>query len=333
MVTNNPAQHHRQNSKCAIQPAIFFVLATLVLLLVNPTVTQAQEPVKPVGSGEGTITLWFPVDSVDVPVTVTADYILEDDLPKGIKYPPHTVGQAFTMGVWQGEGTTVDRFSPSVVINVEYADSNIIEMDREQEDKLQLFMYEPVTKSWNRLCSSVDIYENIVSAALTYPTPFEKNGSSLFAIALDQTPELGQTVDGNGTTTLTLKGTDLRLKIARDELPPNSHFAVTMLPRSAGGRSVKLFSRPVDIKACRIDYTDPTRGNRQINTFYRLPEVGFDYDADTLSRAGGLQNLTIANLQNEKWVDVEEFGSRVRRGSQTISVPSWLLGTFGLTVR
>lgn len=333
MVTNSLSQHHGQNSKRVTRTAIFFVLATLALLLLDPAATQAQDPVKPVGSGEDTITLWFPVDSVDSFITVTADFILEDDLPKGIKYPPHTVGQAFTMGVWQGEGTTVDRFSPSAVINVEYSDSNIIEMDREQEDKLQLFMYEPATKSWNRLCSSVDIYQNVVSAALAYPTPFEKNGSSLFAIALDQTPELDQTVDVNGTTTLTLQGTDLRLKITRDELPPSSHFAVTMLPRSAGGRSVKLFSRPVDVKACRIDYNDPTRGNRQINTFFRLPEVGFDYDADTLSRAGGRQNLTIANLQNEKWVDVEEFGSRVQRGSDTISVPSWLLGTFGLTVR
>lgn len=333
MATNNPTRNFRQNGRHVPQTTSVLALVVLIVLLAYPVATRAQEPVKPVGSGDGSITVWFPLDSVKVPVTVTADYILEDDLPKGIKYPGHTVGQAFTLGIWQGEGTTIEQFSPSVVINAEYQDSDVFEADREDEDKLQLFMYEPLTKSWNRLCSSVDIYENVISAALTYPTPFEKNGSSLFAIAVDKTPELDQTVDGSGTTTLTLKGTDLRLQVARDELPRNSHFAVTMLPRSAGGRSVKLFSRPVDVKACQIDYDDPARGNRQLNTFFRLPEVGFDYDADTLSRAGGRQNLTIANLQNEKWVDVEEFGSRVRRGSDTISVPSWLLGTFGLTVR
>jgi hypothetical protein len=316
----------------SIMPAVV-TLFLLGMLLLDPAVTNAEEPVKPEGTGEGLINVFFPLNSVKEPAKVTSYFVAEEDLPRGIKYPPFTVGQAFNLGIWRGEGESIEEFLPSVVINAEYQDEDLPSSDPLDEDTIQLFMYDPTTRSWNKLCSSVDIYENIVSAALSYPTPYEEKGSSLFAIALDKTPPLDQDVDGEGTTTLTLEGTDLRLQVVRDEIELGSHFVVTPLSRSAGGRSVKLFSEAVDVKACRVDHKNPTRNNQQLYSFYRVPTVGFDYDADTLARAGGRDNLTIVNLKSGDWVDMEEFGSRVRRGSQTIAVDSGSLGTFGLTVR
>lgn len=309
-------------------------IASLVgLILLYPTPGQAEGPIKVKGTAEGDITVWIPAETLSYTPLVTADYIAEKDLPGRIKYAPYTVGQAFTLGVWQGDSITFDQFSPSIVINVKYDDEDIQEDQRPNEQQIHLFMYDPTSKSWNKLCSSVDVHENVVSAALAYPTPLDGKGSSLFALAVDQTPPLDQTVDGQGTTTLSVPGSNLELKILRDDVGVGSHFVITVLPNAAGSRSVKLLSRAVDIKACHVDYQRPTENNREIDQFYKRPQVGFSYDADTLSRAGDPDNLTIVNIQKSRWVDVEEIGSRVSRGSKTITVDTDGLGTFGLAVR
>ena len=62
-------------------------------------------------------------------------------------------------------------------------------------------------------------------------------------------------------------------------------------------------------------------------------QVGFSYDPDTLSRAGGAANLTIVNLQGVDWVDTEEIGDRVERNEAAISVYTTDLGTFSMAVR
>ena len=67
---------------------------------------------------------------------------------------------------------------------------------------------------------------------------------------------------------------------------------------------------------------------------YNKPlQVGFNYDPDTLSRAGGAANLTIVNLQDFNWIDTEEIGSRVERDNGTITVYTSNLGIFSMAVR
>ena len=186
-----------------LRSAILVVITTLLnpsLIAANggtPDLKPTEEILKPQGTAEGNITIWFPENSVNVPVLATADYVPAEALPEGITYPPDIDGQAFTFGLWGGEGATLPQFEPSIVINVSYQDSDfaLAASGDEDEEKLQLFMYNPGAQSWLKLCSSVNIYENVVSAALAQPTPFEEKGSSLLAIAIDPTPPLEQAVN------------------------------------------------------------------------------------------------------------------------------------------
>jgi hypothetical protein len=61
--------------------------------------------------------------------------------------------------------------------------------------------------------------------------------------------------------------------------------------------------------------------------------ITFDFDANTLVRAGGKDNLTIVGLGNGQWTDLEEFGTSVVRGDNTIAVDCGNLGTFSMAVR
>ena len=94
----------------------------------------------------------------------------------------------------------------------------------------------------------------------------------------------------------------------------------------------KLLPAPLDIKACQADYTEVNR-IRQLTGFPKPMTVAFDYDPDTITRAGGRTNLTIAGLQDRQWVDLEEFGFSVARGDTAIAVDTNDLGTFSLAVR
>jgi hypothetical protein len=308
------------------------VLVTSVSL-VYPAVSTADGFLRPAGTAETAVAVWLPTDSVQVPVTVTADFIAERDLPRGISYPPGSVGQALTFGIWQGDGTTLDQFTPSIVINMAYKDGDIPPSVRSEEKTLHLYMYNSATKSWIKLCGSVDVHENVVSAALSLPTPFERNGSSLLAIAIDETPTLEQELDDQGITTVSIKRSDLRLEVESFVIDVGSHFVITLLSRISESGRVKLLSRPVDIKVCRVDHTGPDQNNRQITNFFKPLKVGFDIDSDTASRAGGKANLTIVNLQSDQWIDTEEVGSRVIRGDSVVTVDTRNLGTFGLGAR
>ena len=312
----------------------------IVSLLVWPAVSHAQEPsqptetqVKPLGSAEADISIWLPRDSVTTEFVARADYVAEEALPDGITYPPQAVGQAFTFGLWGGDGTTLTDFNPSIVISKKYSDENVPTASAADEELVQLMMYDPTSESWLKLCSSVNIHENFVAAALTSPTPLDGKGSSLMVLAIDETPALDQAVDKDGSTAISVQGSNLGFQVLVDTVEVGTHFAVTMLPSQAGGRAVKLFSKPVDIKGCQIDHDNPGQNTLQLNIYPKALRVGFNYDADTLSRAGGPSNLTIVNNRDARWLDLEEVGSRVIRGDEAISVDTRRLGTFGLAAR
>ena len=202
-----------------------------------------------------------------------------------------------------------------------------------QEEQLQLNMYDPTTQSWVKLCSRTDIYANVVSGALALPQPLEEGSNSLFAVTLDSTPSLSQTVDSQGNTILSLPDSNFRFNILPGTVEVGTYFEVTRLSNALNSSSqLKLLPTPIELKACQVDYTKP-KAIRQITQFPKPVKLEFDYDAETLSSAGGETSLTIANLQRRQWVDLEEFGARVVPGDAKISVVSTGLGSFGMAVR
>jgi hypothetical protein len=328
------------NLLCSQKPdstkLIVILTTTLVAFLISlfhPATTAADTWVKPEGSAAPDIAVWVPTGSADLPALVTADYQAAVDLPKGINLPDGAVGNPFTFGLWRGEGTTQRQFNPSLILNMKYRDEDIPLDLLPQESSLHLNIYDPTTRSWYKLCNSVDVHANAVSAALTLAIPFEDEGSSLLVLAIDTSPPLDQTVDGQGTTTLSIKRSNLQLRIPNAELEAGAHFVITLLPPLSGSNSVKLLSRAVDIKACQTSHPIPTENNRQITAFFKLLQVGFAYNSEIVSRAGGAANLSIYQLQNRDWADVEALGARMVRGDKSITVEVGNLGTFGLAVR
>lgn len=201
-----------------------------------------------------------------------------------------------------------------------------------QEEGLRLRMYDPATRSWIKLCSRVDKYSNKVSAALLWPTPLEEGGNALFAITSDDTPALDQAIDDQGNTTLSIPGSNFKLRVLAGTIEVGTHFEVTLLPEVPESDMFKLLPTPVDIKACQADHTTASKIG-QVTQFPKPLKVGFDYGVDTLARARGRANLTIVSLQNRQWADLEELGYRVVRSDDGLSVDSYELGTFSMGVR
>jgi hypothetical protein len=317
-----------ENMPLGLRIAIVIIIA----FLLNPDLINADTPLKTLGTAETNVAVWIPTGAVDVEVTATADYVAEKDLPNRIKYPSGTVGQAFSFGIWDGDGTALTEFSPSVVINVKYLDDDIPPSVRDDEPTLHLHMYNPATKSWNKLCSSVDVHGNVVSAALSSATPLE-SGSNLLAVAADFTAPLEQNLNDQGSTVITMDGSDLTLEVEPQIIDNGTHFAISLLPAVSSGSRVKILDKPLDIKACFADKTRPDQNNRQVTKFSKPLTVGFQLSSDTVSRSGGQENLTVVTLQNGRWIDIEEMRRKVERSNRLIAVDTQSLGTFGLGAR
>jgi hypothetical protein len=290
--------------------------------------THADGLLKPTGSAESNVTLWFPEGAVNMDVVATADYLAEKDLPA--EMPPDAVGSAITFGLWT-DGVTLQKFSPSIVINLRYQDSDVPPSFSSQEESLHMYMYHPSTQSWIKLCGAVNIYENVVSGALSFATPYEEKGGSLLAIAGDNTPLPEQVVDAQGITNISVKGSNLGFQVLPEAIAVGDHFQVTMLPNVLDSGEVELLSKPVDIKLCRIDHSRPFQNSLQLSGSAKPLTVEFKYDPVTLATAGGKADLTLAYLEEYgEWVDWERTGSSVERGDEAISVDTASLSVFSL---
>ena len=321
---------HKQISTVTI---LAFVAASTMLMLASPAITTAESAVKVTGTGEANISVWLPTGSVPEDSTITADYIAEKDLPSRVKYPDGTVGQAFTFGIWEGDGKSLAGFSPSIVIRAKYDDDDIPNAVKEDEETLHLHMYNPATKAWHKLCSSVDIHENVVYAAMSFPTPFDKDGSSILAIATDSTPPLDQEIDAQGTTTITIDKSDLVIEVDSFVIEDGTHFAVTLLPKVSDSGDIKLVANPVDVKACQVTDDNPAQDNREVTKFSKPVTAGFEVNSAVESRAGGIEKLTLTSLNDDEWVDIEEVGTRVSRDDDAITTDTRNLGVIGLAAR
>lgn len=309
----------------------------LMLVLALASTSRADTPLKPTGSAETDISIWVPEGALPEPASllVTADYLPEDNLPPGITLPPGTVGSAITFGIWQGESQIYTNFNPSIVLNIHYSDEAVPTDVLAEEQSLHLFMYQPGLKAWVKFCTNVQIDENVLSAALTRVIPAQENGSVLLAIAPDRSPPLEQNIIGNGLTELVPANSNLTFQVQSASVPEGTHFVMTVLPSSSVAGSLRLLSDPVDIKACHVDHTNPTQKTEEMTSFFfKQPQVGFSFNADTLSRAGRTTNLTVAGqFNNQDWIDLEAFGSRLVRERRGIAVDTPVLGTFSLATR
>lgn len=144
-----------------------------------------------------------------------------------------------------------------------------------------------------------------------------------------------QNIIGNGLTELVPANSNLTFQVQSASVPEGTHFVMTVLPSSSVAGSLRLLSDPVDIKACHVDHTNPTQKTEEMTSFFfKQPQVGFSFNADTLSRAGRTTNLTVAGqFNNQDWIDLEAFGSRLVRERRGIAVDTPVLGTFSLATR
>lgn len=309
----------------------------VALLFFLPLSSRADAPLKPTGSAEDEVTVWAPTGSIPEPESalVTADFLLPDELPAGITLPPGTVGDPILFGVWQGESKIYTDFAPPIVVNIRYNDADVPDSVRSEEQSLHLYMYHPAFQTWVKLCTNVQIDENVVSAAMASVVPFEEEGSVLLAIAPDGSPLPNQEINSTGTTEFELANSNLRLQVQSDSVPAGTHFVITVLPQLPAGASLQFLSTPADIKACRVDHTNPTQNTTELTGFFfKQPRIGFKFDADTLSLAGRTTNLTIAGLyNNQRWIDLEAFGSRLTRERREVAVDTPVLGAFSLAIR
>ena len=308
---------------------------TLFLLLAIDSL--ADSPLKPTGSAENEVSVWAPLGSIAEPEStlITADYLLAADLPAGISLPPGTVGNPITFGVWQGESQIYTNFDPSIIVNIRYEDADVPTDVLSEEQSLHLHMYHPGYQTWVKLCTNVQINENVVSAALASVVPFEEQGSMLLAIAPDGSPLPDQDINQDGLTELEPANSDLSFQVQPESMPEGTHFVMTVLPPPAATDSLELLPNPVDIKACLVDHSNPTQSTEQLTGFiFKQPRVGFRFDADTLSQAGRTTNLTVAGqFNNQDWIDLEAFGSRLTRERREVAVDTPVLGTFSLAIR
>lgn len=313
------------------------VILGFILFLALPAISHADTPLKSTGSAESEVSVWVPEGALPEPETllVTADYLSADELPPSITLPPGTVGSPITFGIWQGDSQIYTTFDPPVILNIQYNDDAVPSEVVDNEQSLHLFMYHPSLQTWVKLCTNVQIDENLISAALARAVPSEAQGSMLLAIAPDNSPPLAQNINVDGYTELVPTDSDLRFQVQSSSVPDGTHFVITVLPQLADAASLQLLSTPFDIKACTVDHSNPTQNTVELTSFFfKQPRVGFDFDADTLSQAGRTTNLTVAGLfNNQTWIDLEAFGSRVMRERRAVAVDTPVLGTFSLATR
>jgi hypothetical protein len=313
-----------------------FSLGVVLFLLISGA-SRADSLLKPTGTAENNVSVWAVDDAIPEQETalITADYLLAKDLPSGVVLPAGAVGAPITFGVWQGDSHIYTNFDPSIVVNIKYDDRDVPADVQSEEQSLHVYMYHPAFRGWVKLCSSVQIDENVISAALARVVPFEAEGGVLLAIAPDNLPLPNQDTDSSGVTELEPPNTDLRLQIQSNSIPDGTHFVITALPRPTATNSLQFLSDPVDIKACQVDHTNPTQNTVELTSFFfKQPRIGFKFNADTLSKAGRTTNLTVASLfDNQTWIDLEAFGSRLIRERREVAVDTPVLGVFDLAAR
>lgn len=273
------------------------------------------------------LSFWFPAGAISAPIQVKA---FCTGLPENVPPLAGQIDSLFFFGAWmRGRGGTVERFDPSIVLKVKYDDNNTL---FPREDQLRVVMYNPITRAWVKLCSSVDIYENEMAAGLAVSIPIKQGSNPLFGLAIDNTPPLQQVVDSEGNTTLSLERTKARFQVPAGTVENGVHFEITPLVAIAENSSVTLNSPYFDIKACHIDHVI-VENSRQLTRLSKPLRIEFDYDAETLTKAGDRAKLTIMTLQNNQWVDLETSGHNIIRDEHTLTVDTNELGVFRLAIR
>ena len=190
------------------------------------------------------------------------------------------------------------------------------------EDKIRLYMYNSTVQDWIELCSVVDPELNEVWAAVHEMIPFDPgtNDNSLFAVGVDLTSTLSQTVNyQTGVTTLVLPEVpSVTLEIAPGTINPGDHFEITPITYTTS-------SAAIDYKVCHIVHMPEghdKQNSYQIAKFLKPITTTFYYDADnSIYDIQALANSDAVTgddalwvIYENKWLTYQEASSMVDSG-------------------
>ena len=247
---------------------------------------------------------------------------------------------------------------------VDLSDEEQTELDDLIEQELKLYMYNPATEVWLKVCSDTDVYDNLIYGEIAKFTPFTEGnhiGNALFAISVDGTPKVTQEVDERGVTTLTLPQSNFRLHVPPGAVRLGSHFEITKLKNPPKDPGFEFLPDYVDVKACFTDHQD-RENSEAIRSFYKgegisgedltstgianfgdivrpcCPplEVELGYENYLLEANNGtpLPNLeqlltTVGNLYTASgdWQNLEKQSNS---DEQSLRIQTYTLGTFSL---
>ena len=301
------------------------------------------------------IAIFFPASALSEPIEARVYYTaLPDDIP----HLPNGINTFFYFGAWiKGAGITVEKFHAAIGLTVPYDEGKFRAITQivppflahapgsrlhysTPEEKLRLYMYDPSTKNWTKLCGWVDPHANTISGLLLDTAAFKEGantGNTLFAIGIDETVRAKAERDPtNGTTMLAFSdpysNLDLSLDVPPGAVEDKAFFEITFSDTIPDGGSMTLLSRFVDIKTCMIDYEDP-QNSQQITSFKKSVTVSFGFPDDVAGSGNG--DLTIAILEDDEWRD---FANRyelpvIDPSGNMISIDAKIPGTFSLAAR
>ena len=201
----------------------------------------------------------------------------------------------FATGVWvrggiEGKGTTINKFNDrSIIITVKYEqDQNL------PQDKLYMYMYNSAAQGWTKLCTIVDPYAKEVSGLVHTMTPYEPNGNALFAIGVDPTSSLKQTVNVNGDTTIILPELpEMTLHVPAHAVRNGDNLEITPIIRSEN-------SLVIDYKLCHLNHLRREESHQVANLTKPLV---IEFNPRTPIEAGG----TILGFYQQQWHDIQDL--------------------------
>ncbi len=212
----------------------------------------------------------------------------------GAAFEPN-INSLFASGVWiqggvDGQGTAMQEFGRTILITSNYDGSQIA-----PEAKIYMYMYNPQIGGWVKLCTLVDRATRQVSGLVSRMMPYEPGGNTLFAIGVDNTGTLEQTVDpASGDTTITLPELpEVTFRVPAGTVQVGDNLEITPLVENED-------SIVVDYKVCRLDHFNQEESQEVIAL---EKPVTIEFEPDVSLPVGRSPSV----LYQSQWFDVERL--------------------------
>lgn len=217
------------------------------------------------------------------------------------------INSLFASGVWiqggvDGKGTAMQEFNRTILITTKYDGSQIA-----PEAKIYMYMYNPQIGGWVKLCTLVDRTTQQISGLVSRMMPYEPGGNSLFAIGVDNTGTLEQTVDpATGDTHITLPDLpEVMLRVPAGTVAVGDNLEITPLIERDS-------SIVIDYKVCHLDHFDQ-KESEEVIAFEK--SVTIEFELDTSLPVGASPSV----LYQSQWFDAERLQTTANLlGSQAV---------------